>query len=81
MRPIRRNHQPPAPPPPAWGKLGLDQFARYTPCEHLTVGEVAHNDRAEAEFAGALAAMGVDLDDPVVLHAVLAGLSMGARWA
>lgn len=81
MRPIRRRHDPPAPPAPDWDKLGLDLFARYVPCEHLAVGQTAHNDQAEAAFTTALTDMGVDLDDPVVLHAVLAGLSMGARWA
>lgn len=68
-------------PVPDWSKLDLDALARFRPCEHLTVVQVdAHNDQAEAAFARALADMGVDLDDPAVLHAVMAGLVMGARW-
>lgn len=82
MRPLRRRHDPPAPPSPAWDKLRLDEFARFTVCEaHSTPATVARNDQAEAEFAGWLTEMGVDLDDPVALHAVLAGLSVGVRWA
>ena len=81
MRPLRRRHDPPAPPSPAWDKLRLDEFARFTVCEaHSTPATVARNDQAEAAFARALADMGVDLDDPAVLHAVMAGLVMGARW-
>lgn len=84
MRPILRRRRPetdPTPPQPAWAKLNLEFAARFVPCEQLTAGQVAHNDQAEAAFVGALTEMGVDLDDPVALHAVLAGLSMGARWA
>lgn len=28
MQPIRRHHEPPAPPAPAWDKLGLDRAER-----------------------------------------------------
>lgn len=67
---------------PDWSALHLEQFAQFTVCqEHTSPGIVARNDQAEAEFAGWLAEMGVDLDDPVALHAVLAALTVGARWA
>ena len=84
MRPILRRRRPEPDPTPApdWAALHLDQFARFTICqEHTSPGVTARNDQAEAEFAGWLTDMGVDLDDPVALHAVLAGLTVGARWA
>lgn len=74
---LRRERTAPA---PDWEALHLERFDRFT-VRDQTPGMLARNDQAEAEFAGHLAALGVDLGDPVALHAVLAGLSTGAVWA
>ena len=79
MRPLRRRREP-APPAPDRTHLHLEQIQavadRYD-CDHATC--IAKRDQAAAWMAGFLTDAGVDLDDPVQLHAALAGLTAGAR--
>lgn len=67
-----------APPDPDWEALHLERFAGFVPpsCHPRCV---AHNDQAVCEFAGWLGELGVDLNDPHQLHAVLAALSIAAQ--
>lgn len=74
------HYDPPDEAPPDWGALHLEQFARFVP-PPCHPGCVAHNDQAVSEFAGWLGELGVDLDDPHQLHAVLAALSIATRQA
>lgn len=80
MRPILRRRRPeldPAPAaPPDRTHLHLDQIQavadRYA-CDHAPC--ISKRDQAAAEMAGWLAECGVDLDDPMQLHAALVALT------
>lgn len=83
MRPIFRSRTAipvPVPPRPDRTHLHLDQIqavaARHD-CDHAAC--IAKRDQATAWMAGFLTDAGVDLDDPVQLHAALAGLTASAR--
>lgn len=73
MRPLRRLDA--APPAPDRTHLHLEQLQavadRYA-CDHGPC--IATRDQAAARMADFLAECGVDLEDPVQLHAALAGL-------
>lgn len=79
---LRRRHEPAARPAPDRTHLHLEQIQavadRYA-CDHAPC--IARRDQAAAAVATYLAECGVDLDDPVQLHAVLAALTVGARQA
>lgn len=79
---LRRRHEPIVPPVPDRTLLHLEQIQavadRYA-CDHAPC--IATRDQAAAHMADFLAEAGVDLDDPVQLHAVLAALTVGARQA
>ena len=87
MRPILRRRRPEADPTttvdaPDRAHLHLEQTQavadRYA-CDHAPC--IAKRDQAAASMAGYFAQCGVDLDDPVQLHAALAALTAGARIA
>lgn len=77
---LRRRPEPAARPAPDRTHLHLDQILavadRYA-CDHAPC--IARRDQAAARMADVLAEAGVDLDDPVQLHAALAGLAAAAR--
>lgn len=77
---LRRRPEPAAPPVPDRTHLRLEQIQavadRYA-CDHAPC--IARRDQAAAHMADFLAEAGVDLDDPVQLHAALAGLAAAAR--
>lgn len=86
MRPILRRRRPEVDPTTAEAPdrthLHLDQIQavadRYA-CDHAPC--IARRDQAAAEMAGWLAECGVDLDDPMQLHAALVALTAAARIA
>lgn len=85
MRPVLRRRRPeldPTPTTPDRTHLHLEALQavadRYA-CDHPPC--IAKRDQAAAAMAGYLAECGVDLDDPVQLHAALAGLAGAARIA
>ena len=77
---LRRRPGPAAPPAPDRTLLHLEQIEavadRYA-CDHAPC--IARRDQAAAAVATYLADCGVDLDDPVQLHAALAGQAAAAR--
>ena len=77
---LRRRPEPAARPAPDRTHLHLEQIQavadRYA-CDHAPC--IARRDQAAAHMADFLAECGVDLEDPVQLHAALAGLTAAAR--
>lgn len=85
MRPILRRRRPeaePTPSAPDRSRLHLEDVLavadRYA-CDHPPC--IAQRDQAAARMASYFAGVGVDLDDPLQMHAALAGLTAGARLA
>lgn len=82
MRPLLRRRRLGAAVPPAPDRthLHLEQAQavadRYA-CDHGPC--IAKRDQAAAHMADYFVTAGVDLDDPVQLHAALAGLAAAAR--
>jgi len=82
MRPLLRRRRLGAAVPPAPDRthLHLEQAQavadRYA-CDHGPC--IAKRDQAAAHMASYFVDAGVDLEDPVQLHAALAGLTAGAR--
>lgn len=67
--------------PPDWEKLHVDCLDRWQPPPSTPPWAQARNDQARAAFVDLLTVQGVDLDDPVALHASLAALSLAAHMA